>query len=219
LSFNILLELFFDSIDSLILERDLVQCADLSCSVFDLPKIKFIVIFVVNERFQTFIDQKADFGLLWKAFSFVWLFLNDGFLLTVSHKFEVKENFDESNSTYDGHGAIERKKRVREKERKSKSQFQQQMINQPNLSPSNCPLGQNELQNYKQSIQNDRHWNQNNRIEMGDWKQSRLRKYPDAVKVLFTIINRVERLNKYGDVENDSNEVEKTVDGKFLDWV
>jgi hypothetical protein len=64
LSFNILLELFFDSIDSLILERDLVQCADLSCSVFDLPKIKFIVIFVVNERFQSFIDQKADFGLL-----------------------------------------------------------------------------------------------------------------------------------------------------------
>jgi hypothetical protein len=56
LSFNILLELFFDSVDSLILECDLVQCSDLSCSVFDLPEIKFIVIFVVNKRFQALID-------------------------------------------------------------------------------------------------------------------------------------------------------------------
>ena len=54
---------------------------------------------------------------------------------------------------------------------------------------------------------------------MGDWKQSRLRKNPDAVKFLFTIVNRVERLNKDSYVENDSNEVEKTVDSKFLDWV
>ncbi len=54
---------------------------------------------------------------------------------------------------------------------------------------------------------------------MGDWKQSRFRKYPDAVKVLFTIVNRVEHLNKNGYIENDSNEVEKTVDSKFLDWV
>ncbi len=123
MSFNILLELFFDFIDSLILECDLVQCSDLSCSVFDLPEIKFIVIFVVNERFQTLIDQKADFCLLCKAFSFVLFFRYNGFLLTVSHKFEVKENFDKSNSTYDGHGAIERKKRVREKKSKSKSQF------------------------------------------------------------------------------------------------
>jgi hypothetical protein len=93
------------------------------------------------------------------------------------------------------------------------------MINQPNLSPRNITLNQNKLQNYKQSIQNDRHWNKNNRIEIGDWKQSRLSKYPDAVKVLFTIANRVEHLNKDGYVENDSNEVEKTVDSKFLDWV
>ncbi len=123
MSFNILLELFFDPVDSLILKCDLVQCSDLSCSVFYLPEIKFIVIFVVNERFQTLIDQKANFCLLLKAFSFVLFFFNNCHLLAVSHKFEIKENFDKSNSTYDDHGAIERKKRVREKKSKSKSQF------------------------------------------------------------------------------------------------